>query len=219
VARVGVGFGQFHRRLRHHRRDRSGSGVVNRPGVDAPDHQGNLSADSALDFDVGFKVYGCLMKISELADQAGVTTSAIRYYERIGLLPTPIRTDSGYRSYDDGAAARLVFVTQAKRLGLTLEQISDLLPIWDGINCPATHDQISMLVAAKLDEVHERIRELQAFADQLTQVSDSLRVSPPPAAGRPDISCWVPVLDHASPPTPVAYLSSIRGGDTTRHHS
>ena len=172
-----------------------------------------------LDFDLGFKVYGWLMKISELADQAGVTTSAIRYYERIGLLPAPIRTDSGYRSYDDGAAARLMFVTQAKRLGLTLEQISDLLPIWDGINCPATHDQISLLVAAKLDEVHERINELQAFADQLTRVSDSLRVSPPPAACRPDMSCCVPVVDHASPPTPVAYLSSLRDGDTTRHQS
>ena len=65
-----------------------------------------------LDFDLGFKVYGSPMKISELADQAGVTTSAIRYYERIGLLPSPIRTDSGYRSYDNGATARLVFVTQ-----------------------------------------------------------------------------------------------------------
>jgi DNA-binding transcriptional MerR regulator len=159
------------------------------------------------------------MKISELADQAGVTTSAIRYYERIGLLPTPIRTDSGYRSYDDSAAARLVFVTQSKRLGLTLEQISDLLPIWDGVNCPATHDQISQLVDAKLAEVRERIDELQAFADQLTQVRDSLRVSPPPAACRPDMSCCVPAVDHVSAPTPVKYLSSLNGRDATRHRS
>src|SRR5215204_5535121 len=103
------------------------------------------------------------MKISELAEHAGVSTSAIRYYERIGVLPSPDRSDSGYRSYDDNSVARLVFVTQAKGIGLTLDQISALLPIWDGVNCPETHDQISKLVDAKRIEVVERIEELQAF--------------------------------------------------------
>jgi DNA-binding transcriptional MerR regulator len=159
------------------------------------------------------------MKISELAEQAGVSTSAIRYYERIGILPSPDRTDAGYRSYDDNSVARLVFVTQAKGIGLTLEQISDLLPIWDGVNCPETHDHISKLVDAKRIEVLERIEELQAFADQLAQVRDSLRDSPPPASCRPDMSCCMPVGEQRAAPTPVAYLSRIQRHGTARPRS
>jgi DNA-binding transcriptional MerR regulator len=168
-----------------------------------------------LDFEVGFKVYGSSVRISELADETGVTTSAIRYYERIGLLPRPTRTDSGYRSYDDDAVARLMFVGQAKRIGLTLEQISDLLPIWDGVNCPATHEQISQLVDAKLAEVRERIDELHAFAGQLSQVREAMRSSPPPAACRPDMSCCMPVGNQPVAPAPVAYLSDLHPRDTT----
>ena len=168
-----------------------------------------------LDLGLGFKVYGSFMRISELADEAGVTTSAIRYYERIGLLPGPARTDSGYRSYDDDAVARLTFVAQAKRIGLTLEQISDLLAIWDGVNCPATHDQISQLVDAKLAEVLERIDELHAFAERLSRVGDALRAEPPPAACRPDMSCCVPIGNQSATPAPVAYLSDLHRRDTT----
>jgi DNA-binding transcriptional MerR regulator len=135
------------------------------------------------------------MRISEVADQAGVPPSTVRYYERIGLMPSPTRTASGYRSYDEAAAARLVFVTRAKRLGLSLEQIAELLPVWDGINCGATHDQVTRLVDAKRVEVEHRIRELQQFADQLDAVRDALLESPPPAACLPDLSCCMPAAE------------------------
>ena len=73
--------------------------------------------------------------------QGGCTGSTVRYYERIGLLAEPARTDSGYREYDNDAATRLLFVTRARKLGLTCEQIVELLPIWDGTNCTSTHDE------------------------------------------------------------------------------
>jgi len=132
------------------------------------------------------------MKISELADQAGVMPSTVRYYERIGLMPSPPRTPSGYRNYDDEAAARLVFVTRAKRIGLTLEQIAEVLPIWDGVNCAATHEQMTRLVDDKRAEVLERVAELQRFVDQLDEVRLALEKSPPPSACLPDLSCCVP---------------------------
>jgi DNA-binding transcriptional MerR regulator len=151
------------------------------------------------------------MRISEVAEQAGVPASTVRYYERIGLVPPPTRTASGYRSYDDATAARLVFVTRAKRLGLSLEQIAELLPVWDGVNCGATHDEITRLVDAKRVEVEDRIRELRQFADQLDNVRDALLESPPPAACRPDLSCCMPAADAVetvavalSPPKPRA---------------
>ena len=87
-----------------------------------------VEIDTALDLELGLKVYGSAHEDLRAGRPAGVSASAIRYYERIGLLPAPIRTDAGYRSYDDSSVARLVFVTQAKRIGLTLEQISRAAP-------------------------------------------------------------------------------------------
>lgn len=142
------------------------------------------------------------MQISEVADRLGVAPSTVRYYERIGLVPSPPRTPSGYRSYDDEATARLLFVTRAKRVGLTLEQIAEVLPIWDGVHCAATHEQIAGLVEAKHAEVLERMRELQRFADQLEEARMALEETPPPAACLPDLSCCIPETEAA----PVAML-------------
>ncbi len=143
------------------------------------------------------------MRISELAEHAGVAPSTVRYYERIGLVPSPPRTPSGYRSYDDEAAARLLFVTRAKRIGLTLEQIAEVLPIWDGVNCAATHDQITRLVDAKRAEVVERMQELQRFAEQLDEVRAALEEEPPPVTCLPDLSCCVPTADDTPASVPI----------------
>jgi DNA-binding transcriptional MerR regulator len=148
------------------------------------------------------------MQISEVAAQLGVATSTVRYYERIGLVPDPPRTESGYRAYDDEAVARLVFVTRAKRIGLTLEQIAEVLPIWDGVNCAATHEQITQLVDTKRAEIVERIGELQRFAEQLDEVRVALEETPPPAACLPDLSCCVPTTDENT--TAVIAMTSRR---------
>jgi len=73
-------------------------------------------------------------RISELADAVGVAPSTVRYYERIGLVPAPERTSSGYRIYDSDAEARLRFIVRGKRLGLTLAQVRELLGVWDRTN-------------------------------------------------------------------------------------
>jgi DNA-binding transcriptional MerR regulator len=145
------------------------------------------------------------MRISELAEHAGVAPSTVRYYERIGLVQSPPRTPSGYRAYDDEAAARLLFVVRAKRIGLTLDQIAEVLLIWDGVNCAATHEQITRLVALKRAEVLERIDELQRFADQLDEVRVVLEEAPPPAACLPDLTCCVPTAHD----TAVAFSTEL----------
>jgi DNA-binding transcriptional MerR regulator len=149
------------------------------------------------------------MRISEVAEQLGVAPSTVRYYERIGLVPSPPRTASGYRTYDDEAAARLLFVTRAKRIGLTLEQIAEVLPIWDGVNCAATHEQITRLIELKKAEVQERIGELQRFAEQLDEVRVALDEAPPPAACLPDLSCCVPDAGVAAV-TPIVGMPTRR---------
>ncbi len=149
------------------------------------------------------------MQISEIAEQLGVAPSTVRYYERIGLVPSPPRTPSGYRTYDDEAAARLLFITRAKRIGLTLEQIAEVLPIWDGVNCAATHDEIVRLIDTKRAEVLERMEELQRFAEQLDEVRVALEEAPPPAACLPDLSCCVPETGDATA-TPIVGMPTRR---------
>jgi DNA-binding transcriptional MerR regulator len=140
------------------------------------------------------------VRISELADHVGVATSTVRYYERIGLLTEPARTASGYREYGEDAAARLLFISRARRMGLSCDQILDLLPIWDGTNCAAAHERVSQLIVDKKAEIAERIAELTAFTAQLDTVRRALDAAPPPAACRTDLSCCVP---EAGVPEPV----------------
>ncbi len=122
----------------------------------------------------------------------GVPTSTVRYYERIGVLVPPDRTPSGYRDYDDAAASRLLFASRARRMGLSCDQIIDLLPIWDGTNCAAAHERVSRLISDKQAEIAERMSELREFAAELDEVSATLEAAPPPDACRTDLSCCVP---------------------------
>jgi len=69
------------------------------------------------------------LTIGTVAKRAGVPIDTIRYYEREGLLPAPLRRASGYRSYNETAVSRLRFIRRAKDLGFTLEEIRDLLAL------------------------------------------------------------------------------------------
>ena len=126
--------------------------------------------------------------------------STVRYYERIGLMGTPARTGSGYRDYDDASATRLLFVQRARRLGLSCEQIAELLPVWGGTDCASAHDRVARLIDDKQAEIVARIEELAAFAAQLDGVRASLEALSPPAACRTDLSCCVPATTSAFVP-------------------
>jgi DNA-binding transcriptional MerR regulator len=112
----------------------------------------------------------------------------------------PARTASGYRDYADDAAARLRFITRARRMGLSCEQITELIPLWAGTNCGAAHERVGRLVDQKQAEIAERIAELRHFSAQLDAVRASLDAEPPLAQCRNDLTCCVP----ESPARPVA---------------
>jgi MerR family mercuric resistance operon transcriptional regulator len=65
------------------------------------------------------------LTVSRVADEAGISADAVRYYERIGLLSEPDRSAAGYRLYDDDVVERLRFITRAQRLGLRPEEIGE----------------------------------------------------------------------------------------------
>lgn len=110
------------------------------------------------------------MTIGQLARRCATTAKTLRYYERIGLLATPRRTRSGYRSYDERHAERVDFIRKAKRLGLSLAQISRLIALADGGTRPCAY------VGAALDEhiaqVARSIAELTRFRDELIALRD-----------------------------------------------
>jgi DNA-binding transcriptional MerR regulator len=132
------------------------------------------------------------MRISQLADEAGVPVSTVRYYERIGLLGSPSRSAAGYRDYDDGASTHLLFIARSRRLGLTCDQVAELLPVWDGVDCISAHARVSHLIDERQAEVSTRIAELTAYAAQLDEAKASLEASPPPEVCCDDLTCCVP---------------------------
>jgi DNA-binding transcriptional MerR regulator len=106
------------------------------------------------------------LTIGAVAKTSGLTVEAIRYYERLGLLPSPGRTPGGRRIYTRAVLTRLTFIDQAKALGLTLAQIADLLNGPKGVrSCRSMYDTLTR----QLREVDERIATLQQLRATLEQ--------------------------------------------------
>lgn len=127
-------------------------------------------------------------RISELARQAGVPASTLRFYEQAGLLPAE-RTGSGYRVYGEDAVARLEFIGSAKHLGLPLEEIRELLGAWEQGVCAEVRTRLRPLVAARIAEAERRIAELSAFAAHLASVHEDLSGPAPVSACGPGCGC------------------------------
>ncbi len=151
-------------------------------------------------------------RISELADRSGFPASTLRYYETVGLLPTPGRTEAGYRVYDDEAVERLRFIGRAKAMGLSLDDIADLVGLWADGPCSMLHGRLLALLDGKVDEVRGRVAELASFAAQLDHVRATLDATEPAARCGPGCGCDGEL--PAAPATPAACtLSSDDAAD------
>jgi len=111
------------------------------------------------------------MLIGELADAVGVNPKTIRYYEQVGLLPDPRRTESGYRLYDERDAARLRFVRRAQQLDLRLDEIAEILALRDRGEVPCSY--VRDVAAQRLAELDARIAEMRAARNDLAALLDT----------------------------------------------
>jgi DNA-binding transcriptional MerR regulator len=103
--------------------------------------------------------------IGEAARQSGVKVPTIRYYEGIGLLRAPSRSDGNQRSYEPSDLKRLIFIRHARELGFEVDAIRTLLSLQDNPLQPcASADAIAK---ARLVEVEQRIRSLTALKAEL----------------------------------------------------
>lgn len=101
-------------------------------------------------------------RISQVAQRAGVTPDAIRYYERLGVLPRPPRTAGGLRAYGEDVLPRVRFIQQAQALGLTLQDVKELVTN-EGRAGQQRCRRVRDLLKTRLADVDARLREMQAF--------------------------------------------------------
>jgi DNA-binding transcriptional MerR regulator len=116
---------------------------------------------------------GAKMKIGELAKATGLTPKTIRYYELHGLIEEPERAESGYRYFGLDDVERLEFIKKAKRLGLSLDEIKDILAIHRQKQAPCVH--VLALLDHKIAEVNEVVENLKAFRQELANLRDESR--------------------------------------------
>lgn len=128
------------------------------------------------------------LKISEAARATGFTVSALRFYEKEGVV-VPERTDSGYRAYGDDQLESLRFVARGKQLGLSLEDITELLELLDEEECARVQTRIRHLVGERIGQAQEQIAELEAFTSQLQTAAARLGVHTPDGACDDDCGC------------------------------
>jgi DNA-binding transcriptional MerR regulator len=116
------------------------------------------------------------MRIGELAKKLDLNTQTIRYYERVGILPEPERTESGYRLYGEEDERRLEFIKNARNVGLTLGEVKEVLAFHERGEPPCAY--VIETLARRAEEVERQISELRQFKSELDRLYESARSEP-----------------------------------------
>jgi MerR family transcriptional regulator, copper efflux regulator len=108
-----------------------------------------------------------------------VAASTVRFYERAGLISPARRAHNGYRMFDESAVDELMFVQRAKGIGMSLEDIADLVAAWPTGKCRSLQARLRAYVARRISEIHEQQAEISAFEHQLQTVLGRLSARDP----------------------------------------
>lgn len=109
-----------------------------------------------------------LMQIGQLGRRLGVNPKTIRYYEKVGLLPEPDRSEAGYRLYGPEDEERLRFILRAKALDFSLREIGEILAFREQGQAPCPY--VLRQLQAKVEEVDHKIGELQRLRAELLEL-------------------------------------------------
>ena len=101
------------------------------------------------------------LRSGELARRAGVSPDTLRYYERTGVLPRPLRGANGYRHYPAEALDRVLLVRRALAVGFSTEDLARILAVRDHGGAPCKH--VREVAASKLEDLDQRLRDLNAL--------------------------------------------------------
>ena len=114
--------------------------------------------------------------IGEVARELGVSPGTLRYYEALGLLPIPRRTGGGYRLYNGESQQRLVFIVNAKSLGLTLREIRQIINARRRGRLPC--DSLRTMLSDHARDIDQHIARLRALKSDLQAILSTSRKRP-----------------------------------------
>jgi Cu(I)-responsive transcriptional regulator len=108
------------------------------------------------------------VKIGEASAASGISERMIRHYEKIGLMPEPMRRDSGYRDYDERDVHTLKFIGRARDLGFSLDEIGRLLELWhDRTRASADVKALAIARAKELRRKEKALHEMRRSLEHL----------------------------------------------------
>lgn len=105
------------------------------------------------------------LQIGELARRTGCNIDTIRYYEKVGMLAPPMRTEAGYRLYGDDDVRRLSFIRRARELGFQPEEVRAMLRLSDEQSQPCA--EVMGVARSHLADVRSKVADLQAIEAEL----------------------------------------------------
>ena len=143
------------------------------------------------------------LTVGQLARATGVPAKTIRYYEQVGVLPVPRRSDAGYRHYSRHDVHRLLFIRRARALGLSLAKLKALTAELDSGECLTMRSRLHALVTEQLRTVQQQIAEFHLLEQQLAQVLQRLQ-TPAPASHADGCQCLSSETAEAQEPHPVS---------------
>ena len=109
-----------------------------------------------------------MLTIGTLSKKTGTKVQTIRYYEQIGLMPEPGRSEGGQRRYDNAQLDRLSFIRHSRQLGFSLDAIRELLDLSDHPNRPC--DEADAIARRQLKQVEQRMARLKALRTELKRM-------------------------------------------------
>ena len=139
-----------------------------------------------------------MMNIGEAAGASGISAKMIRHYESIGLIRQSLRSEAGYRIYDDKDLHTLRFIRRSRSMGFSLDQIHDLLSLWQ--DSQRASSDVKAIAQAHVVDLNRRIQELSEMRDTLQHLAAACAGDQRPdcpilqdLADKDDVACHAPV--------------------------
>ena len=114
-----------------------------------------------------------MLTIGSMAKRTGTKVQTIRYYEQIGLMPEPGRTEGGQRRYGEAELDRLSFIRHSRQLGFPLEAIRELLDLSD--HPDRSCDEADVIARRQLKQVEQKMERLRALQTELKRMVEECR--------------------------------------------
>ena len=108
------------------------------------------------------------MNIGAAARAAGLPVKTVRYYADIGLVTASDRSESGYRQYTQNELAKLIFARRTRTFGFSIDETRELLSLYEDHNRSSA--DVKSIAKGKLEEIEQKMAELQALHDQLSHL-------------------------------------------------